>query len=92
MLLTSFAVTILLENLAIILFRPTSRPFPTPALLRAVVEVGRLRLAGLDLLAIAITAVLLLAADPLRHPDRPRHLDAGRLARTSSPRGSWAST
>ena len=34
MLLTSFSVTIFLENLAIILFRPTSRPFPAPALLR----------------------------------------------------------
>jgi branched-chain amino acid transport system permease protein len=59
MLLTSFSVTILLENLAIILFRPTSRPFPAPAVLRSVVELGQLRVAGLDLIAIAVAAVLL---------------------------------
>jgi branched-chain amino acid transport system permease protein len=59
MLLTSFSVTILLENLAIILFRPTSRPFPAPAVLRSVIEIGQLRIAGLDLVAIAVAAVLL---------------------------------
>jgi branched-chain amino acid transport system permease protein len=59
MLLTSFSVTILLENLAIILFKPTSRPFPAPGFLRSVVELGQLRVAGLDLLAIAVAAVLL---------------------------------
>jgi branched-chain amino acid transport system permease protein len=61
MLLTSFSVTILLENLAIILFRPTSRPFPAPAILHSVIEAGALRLASLDLIAIVIAAVLLLA-------------------------------
>jgi branched-chain amino acid transport system permease protein len=61
MLLTSFSVTILLENLAIILFRPTSRPFPAPAILRSVIEAGTLRLASLDLIAISVAAVLLLA-------------------------------
>ena len=61
MLLTSFSVTILLENLAIILFRPTSRPFRAPAVLRSVIEAGSLRLASLDLIAIVIAAVLLLA-------------------------------
>jgi branched-chain amino acid transport system permease protein len=61
MLLTSFSVTIFLENLAIIIFRPTSRAFPAPELLRGVVELGRLRVASLDLVAIAIAAVLLAA-------------------------------
>ena len=60
MLLTSFSVTIFLENLAIILFRPTSRPFPTPAFLRSSLEIGQLRVAGLDLFAIVITALLLI--------------------------------
>lgn len=60
MLLTSFSVTIFLENLAIILFRPTSRPFPAPSLLGSAIEIGHLRVAGLDLLAIAATALLLL--------------------------------
>lgn len=61
MLLTSFSVTIFLENLAIVLFRPTSRPFPAPAVLRGVIEMGQLRLAGLDLIAIVVAAVLLLS-------------------------------
>jgi branched-chain amino acid transport system permease protein len=61
MLLTSFSVTILLENLAIVLFRPTSRPFSAPAVLRSVIEVGALRFASLDLIAIAVAAILLLA-------------------------------
>ncbi len=61
MLLTSFSVTIFLENLAIIIFRPTSRAFPAPAFLREVIEIGRLRVAGLDLIAIAIAAVLMAA-------------------------------
>jgi branched-chain amino acid transport system permease protein len=61
MLLTSFSVTIFLENLAIIIFRPTSRAFPAPALLRSVIEFGQLRLASLDLIAIVIAAVLLIA-------------------------------
>lgn len=61
MLLTSFSVTILLENLAIIIFRPTSRPFPAPAFLRAVLESGNLRISSLDLVAIAISLVLLAA-------------------------------
>ena len=61
MLLTSFSVTIFLENLAIVLFRPTSRPFPAPAVLRSVIEMGQLRLAGLDLIAIVVAAVLLLS-------------------------------
>jgi branched-chain amino acid transport system permease protein len=53
MLLTSFSVTI-------ILFRPTSRPFTAPPILRSIIERGQLRIAGLDLIAIAVTAVLLL--------------------------------
>jgi branched-chain amino acid transport system permease protein len=61
MLLTSFSVTIFLENLAIIIFRPTSRAFPAPALLRGVIELGQLRLASLDLIAIVVAAVLLIA-------------------------------
>ena len=60
MLLTSFSVTIFLENLAIILFRPTSRPFTAPPILRSVIEMGQLRVASVDVVAIVIAAVLLL--------------------------------
>jgi branched-chain amino acid transport system permease protein len=60
MLLTSFAVTIFLENTAILLFRPTSRPFPAPAILGTALEFGRLRIASIDLVAIAVSVVLLV--------------------------------
>jgi len=60
MLLTSFAVTIFLENSAILIFRPTSRPFPAPAILSAVLEFGALRIASLDLIAIVVAGVLLV--------------------------------
>lgn len=61
MLLTSFSVTIFLENLAIIIFRPTSRAFPAPDLLRSIIEIGHLRIASLDLIAIGCAIVLLTA-------------------------------
>ncbi len=59
MLLTSFAVTIFLENLAIIIFTPKSRPFPTPEFLSTAITFGPLRISSLDLAAI-VTAVVLL--------------------------------
>jgi branched-chain amino acid transport system permease protein len=61
MLLTSFSVTIFLENLAIIIFRPTSRAFASPDFLRGIIEIGRLRIASLDVIAIACAVVLLAA-------------------------------
>jgi branched-chain amino acid transport system permease protein len=60
MLLTSFAATIFLENLGIMAFSATSRPFPSPAALSAVVEIGSIRIAGLNLVSIGVTALLLV--------------------------------
>lgn len=60
MLLTSFAVTILLENLAILLFSPTPRAFPTPAFLTTVFHYGELRLASIDLVAILVAFIILI--------------------------------
>lgn len=40
LLLNSFAVAVLLENLAVLLFSPRSRPFPMPALLTRVLHPG----------------------------------------------------
>ena len=60
MLLTSFAVTILLENTAILLFSPTARPFPAPSVLSTALRLGALRVASVDLVAIAAAAVLLV--------------------------------
>jgi branched-chain amino acid transport system permease protein len=60
MLLTSFAVTIFLENSAILIFSPTSRPFPAPAILTHALEFGPLRIASLDLIAIVVAGILLV--------------------------------
>jgi branched-chain amino acid transport system permease protein len=60
MLLTSFAVTILLENAAILIFNPTARPFPAPAILGNALRFGPLRLASLDLIAIVVAGILLV--------------------------------
>ena len=60
MLLTSFAVTIFLENVAILIFSPTPRPFPTPPLLSNALQFGGLRIAAVDVLAILVAAVSLL--------------------------------
>lgn len=60
MLLTSFAVTIFLENTAILIFRPSSRPFPAPAFLGTALEFGNLRIASVDLVAIVVAFALLV--------------------------------
>jgi branched-chain amino acid transport system permease protein len=60
MLLTSFAVTIFLENLAILVFSPTPRPFPTPPALSGAIEFGALRISAVDVVAIAVAFILLV--------------------------------
>lgn len=60
MLLTSFAITVLLENGALLVVSSRSRPFPLPEALRAPWRIGGVQVARLDLAVIAFTAVLLL--------------------------------
>jgi len=60
MLLNSFAVTILLENLGIVIFTAKSRPFPSPEAFNAVVELGAVRVSSLSLISIATTVILLV--------------------------------
>lgn len=60
MLLTSFAVTILLENAAILIFNPTAKPFPAPAILKNALQFGPLRIASLDIVAIVVAFTLLV--------------------------------
>lgn len=60
MLLTSFAVTIFLENSAILLFGPSSRPFAAPALLSGALQLGALRISSVDVVAITVSIVLLI--------------------------------
>lgn len=61
MLLTSFAVTIFLENMAILIFSPTPRPFPTPPILDSALHVGELRIAAVDVAAIVVAIVALVS-------------------------------
>ena len=61
MLLTSFAVTVLLQNGALLLVTPRARAFPVPAFLDAPVALGgAIQIARLDIATIAVTAVLLV--------------------------------
>lgn len=60
MLLTSFAVTIFLENLAVMIFRATSRPFASPEILSQVIKFGGIRVSSLSIISIGITLILLV--------------------------------
>ena len=60
MLLTSFAVTILLENVAILVFSPTPRAFPAPAFLNSTFRFGQLQISRIDVVAIIVTVILLV--------------------------------
>lgn len=60
MLLTSFAVTIFLENLGILLFNPSSRPFSAPTLLNSALSIGPLRVNSVDIIAIVVAGILLI--------------------------------
>ncbi|MBE3591134.1 MAG: branched-chain amino acid ABC transporter permease [Firmicutes bacterium] len=60
LLLTSFGVTMLLENSAILAFSPRTRPFPLPEALSGVYHVGHVVMSGIDLAALASALVLLV--------------------------------
>jgi len=60
MLLTSFAVTILLENVAILVFSPTPRAFPTPSSLNSTFRFGQLQISRIDVVAILVAVILLV--------------------------------
>jgi len=60
MLLTSFAVTILLENVAILVFSPTPRAFPAPSFLNSTFRFGQLQISRIDVVAIVVAVILLV--------------------------------
>lgn len=60
LLLTSFGVTMFLENGATLLFTPVPRAFPTPALLGGVYHLGAIVVNGIDIASLAAAVVLLL--------------------------------
>jgi branched-chain amino acid transport system permease protein len=61
MLLTSFAVTIFLENMGILLFSPSSRPFSAPGILSSAVTFGALRVNSVDIIAIVVAGILMVS-------------------------------
>jgi branched-chain amino acid transport system permease protein len=67
MLLTSFAVTIFLENVAILFFSPSSRPFPAPDFLNSALNFGALRVNSVDIIAIVVTGILLVLLTLFAH-------------------------
>lgn len=60
MLLTSFAVTIILENSVVMMIGARSRAFPVPEFLRAVYHYGNVTVASVNVYAIIATAILLV--------------------------------
>jgi branched-chain amino acid transport system permease protein len=60
MLLTSFAVTIILENSAVLTVGSRSRAFPVPEFLSTVYHFGNLTVASVNVVAIITTAILLV--------------------------------
>lgn len=60
MLLTSFAVTIILENAAVLTVGARSRAFPAPPFLSTVFTLGNLTVSSVNVVAIITTAILLV--------------------------------
>lgn len=61
MLLTSFAVTIFLENMGILLFGPSSRPFSAPGFMSSSLNFGALRVNSVDIIAIVVAGILMVS-------------------------------
>ena len=60
MLLISVAVTIFLENMGLLLFSPSSRPFMAPSFLNSALNFGALRVNSVYIIAIVVVCILLV--------------------------------
>jgi branched-chain amino acid transport system permease protein len=60
-LITSFAVSILIQNLGIMIFSPQARAFPTPEHLQKIVTIGGITFSSMTIMIVVITAILLIA-------------------------------
>lgn len=60
LLVTSFALSYLLQNLALLIFGPLPQGISLPAFFSSFVEVGSLRISILDVITVVMTVVLLL--------------------------------
>lgn len=59
-LITSFAVSILLQNLGVMIFTPQARAFPTPDYLQKTINVGGISFSSMTVMIIVVSAVMLL--------------------------------
>ena len=59
-LITAIAVSLFLQNLAMILFKPDGRPFPTIVEFKPI-NIGNVKIEGLTILTIAVSTVLMIA-------------------------------
>lgn len=59
-LITAIAVSLFIQNLFMILFKPDGRPFPTIVELKAI-EIGNIKIDGLTILTIIISTLLMIA-------------------------------
>ena len=87
MLLTSFALERLSHALWAVFVSPTKKSFAGPAWAFNTVEIGGIRFEVMDLVTIAVTAVVLAAHGVRVPPHAVRHRPCGRRARTSTPPG-----
>ncbi|KNF10028.1 high-affinity branched-chain amino acid ABC transporter system permease protein LivH [Gottschalkia purinilytica] len=58
-LITAIAVSLFIENLFMILFKPDPRPFPTVLKLKAI-SIGSLKINGITILTIVLSAILMI--------------------------------
>ena len=80
-LLTSFAVSVFMENGAQVVFTPNSRAFRVPALLDTVIIYDQLRIKSLDLIAILVAIIFNDFADHFYHSHEGWNLHACSFAR-----------
>jgi branched-chain amino acid transport system permease protein len=59
-LLTSFAVSVFLENGAQVVFGPNSRAFPVPPILDTVIVIGDITVKSLDIVAIIVSIIIMV--------------------------------
>ncbi|MCM3409521.1 branched-chain amino acid ABC transporter permease [Metabacillus litoralis] len=60
-LITSFAVSILIQNLGIMIFSPQARSFPTPEYLQKIVNIGGISFSSMTIMIVVITTILLIS-------------------------------
>jgi branched-chain amino acid transport system permease protein len=60
-LITSFAVSIMIQNLAVMIFSPQAKAFPTPAYLQKIIKIGGITFSSMTIMIIILTLIILIA-------------------------------